>query len=463
MSQIQVPKGWVKKDLDKILVSLENGNRPKGGVKNISQGIPSLGGEHLKDDGGFNFENMKLVPEDFFKTLKKGIIKKSDLLMVKDGYTGRTCFVDENFPYPSASVSEHVLILRPKKEIIPKYLYYYLRSNFSQSLIQKKTRGIISGINTKFTKDFPIIFPEDLMVQKKIVEKLDYLTREINNKLKIILENHDNQIKLSKKQKEKLRQYALYSACFGKLTEEWRIKNRNVNYTTHLKKLHNPSLIEKSILEQIPKKWLIVNLGSTAEIRSGVTLGRTLQGDLISLPYLRVANVQDGYLNLDKIKEVQIKPEEKEKWLLEDKDILLTEGGDWDKLGRGTVWEEQIKNCIHQNHIFRVRLNQKEFNPHYVSYLIGSTYGKLYFQSSAKRTTNLATINSRQLKAFPIFCPSIQEQNEIVLKINEKINLLKDLDKKIQNYLTLIEKSKKFINHISLSILKSAFSGKLIN
>ena len=57
--QIQVPKGWEVKDLADVIQPLENGNRPKGGVKGITDGIPSLGGEHLNYNGGFNFGNLK--------------------------------------------------------------------------------------------------------------------------------------------------------------------------------------------------------------------------------------------------------------------------------------------------------------------------------------------------------------------------------------------------------------------
>ena len=166
--------------------------------------------------------------------------------------------------------------------------------------------------------------------------------------------------------------------------------------------------------EAFTHQWESMALGDIADIRSGVTLGRKLQGATITLPYLRVANVQDGYLDLKSIKKVEIMESEIGKWQLQFGDLLLTEGGDWDKLGRGTVWHGEISNCIHQNHIFRVRVNQQEFAPHYLSALIGSPYGKAYFQAASKQTTNLATINHRQLKAFRVFKPPLPEQHRIV-------------------------------------------------
>lgn len=93
-------------------------------------------------------------------------------------------------------------------------------------------------------------------------------------------------------------------------------------------------------------RWKKEFLGEIAEIRSGVTLGRQLTGPVVRLPYLRVANVQDGHLDLGEVKEIEVLDSEAEKWSLKRGDLLLTEGGDWDKLGRGTVWREEIPNCI---------------------------------------------------------------------------------------------------------------------
>ncbi len=145
--------------------------------------------------------------------------------------------------------------------------------------------------------------------------------------------------------------------------------------------------------DKFAEQYCSTTLGEIADVRAGVTLGRKLQGITVNLPYLRVANVQDGYLDLKSIKKIEIYEYEREKWQLQPGDILLTEGGDWDKLGRGTVWQGEIPNCIHQNHIYRLRINLNEFDPYYLSALIASPYGKAYFQTASKQTTNLATIN----------------------------------------------------------------------
>lgn len=195
-------------------------------------------------------------------------------------------------------------------------------------------------------------------------------------------------------------------------------------------------------------------LGEIADIRAGVTLGRKLEGKTITLPYLRVANVQDGYLDLDSLKEVEIYELELEKWLLKYGDLLLTEGGDWDKLGRGTVWRSEIPGCIHQNHIFRLRVDLAEFMPEFLSTLISSPHGKEYFQGASKQTTNLATINQRQLKAFQIAQPPMEEQERIV-------NFINDVQTKVEEMKRLREDALKEFDALLPAILDKAFKGEL--
>ena len=163
-----------------------------------------------------------------------------------------------------------------------------------------------------------------------------------------------------------------------------------------------------------PKGWDDGSvLGEVAEIVSGVTKGRNLDGKKTrEIPYLAVANVQDKRLNLEAVKSIPATNEEIQKYRLVKNDLLLTEGGDPDKLGRGTLWNDELAECIHQNHIFRVRLTHPEIHPVFLNWLVGSERGKKYFLRSAKQTTGIASINMTQLRAFPMLIPPflIQEQ-----------------------------------------------------
>ncbi len=201
-------------------------------------------------------------------------------------------------------------------------------------------------------------------------------------------------------------------------------------------------------------KWPHRSLGEVAEIRSGVTLGRRLSGRTVRIPYLRVANVQDGHLDLSEIKKVEVLESEAEKWLLASGDVLLTEGGDWDKVGRGTVWREEIPNCIHQNHIFRVRTRADEYMPEFIAALIASPVGKAYFQTASKQTTNLASINQTQLRAFRVVQPPLREQRRIVAELDA-------LQAEVDTLKRLQAETAAELDALLSSILDKAFKGEL--
>ena len=165
-----------------------------------------------------------------------------------------------------------------------------------------------------------------------------------------------------------------------------------------------------------PRHWTIRRVDEVADVGSGVTLGKDVSGfESVQLPYLRVANVQDGYLDLSTIKTVRVRADEIDKFRLAVGDVLMTEGGDIDKLGRGAIWEGQIPQCLHQNHIFRIRPNRDLLDPSFYALVVESDIGKRYFNRVAKRTTNLASTNKTQVRAFRFPAPpTVEEQQQIV-------------------------------------------------
>lgn len=185
---------------------------------------------------------------------------------------------------------------------------------------------------------------------------------------------------------------------------------------------------------RIPIGWKHQFLEEVATIQTGVAKSRKTTGDLIDVPYLRVANVQDGYLDLSEVKTIQIDRSRLERFLLRDQDVLVNEGGDFDKLGRGFIWRNQVEPCIHQNHVFVVRTNQKVLIPMYFNYLSGSQYGKQYYLGCAKQTTNLASLNSSQLKKFPVLLPPLEEQREICKVLESMDTKIERVERRLNNY-----------------------------
>lgn len=161
-------------------------------------------------------------------------------------------------------------------------------------------------------------------------------------------------------------------------------------------------------------------LSDIAEVSSGITKGRKLNGaSTREVPYMAVANVQDKRLDLRTVKTIAATDQEIARYTLRSGDLLLTEGGDPDKLGRGVLWNDELPESIHQNHVFRVRLKSDEVDPVYLNWHVGSPYGKSYFLRMAKQTTGIASINSSQLKAFPVKIPRREEQKRFAESIRE--------------------------------------------
>jgi type I restriction enzyme S subunit len=159
-------------------------------------------------------------------------------------------------------------------------------------------------------------------------------------------------------------------------------------------------------------------LGDVADIVSGITKGRKVNGEAVrEVPYLAVVNVQDKSLNLNSLKMIEATEREVDRYKLIENDLLLTEGGDPDKLGRGTLWNNDLPECIHQNHIFRVRLTSLDIDPLFLNWLVGSQRGKKYFLRSAKQTTGIASINMTQLRGFPLLIPPIDLQREFASRV----------------------------------------------
>ena len=195
----------------------------------------------------------------------------------------------------------------------------------------------------------------------------------------------------------------------------------------------------------IPEEWKITQLRHCASVRSGITLGKTYckETELVEMPYLRVANVQDGYVDTNDIAVLRVSKDEIEKYSLSAGEVLMTEGGDRDKLGRGCVWDGRIAPCLHQNHIFAVKVKEKLLNPYYLEYLTVSAVGRTYFDVTAVKTTNLACTSSSKVLAFTIPLPSLDEQNEIVSYLKEKCNYIDDVITKKEQFVNELENYKK--------------------
>lgn len=354
-------------------------------------------------------------------------------------------------------------VLRPRPGIEPRYIYHFV----SNTSFRREAAHHMTGAVGQ--KRVPTSFLEDASIPVPPFDQQQLLVAEIEKQFSRL----DEAVANLKRVKANLKRYkasVLKAAVEGKLTEDWRKQHPNVESASKLLECilaerrakwngrgqcNQPGEAETSDLPKLPDKWTWARLDAIAALKGGITVDKNRKSSTArTVPYLRVANVQRGYLDLSEIKTIEAPDADIKDLRLIPGDILFNEGGDRDKLGRGWVWEGQLPECIHQNHVFCARLYLPEVSPKLVSWW-GNSFGQAYFSREGKQTTNLASLNLTKLSAFPIPLPPAAEQHQIVAEVERRLSVIEELEAAVEANLTRADRLRQ-------SILKQAFDGGLI-
>ena len=294
-------------------------------------------------------------------------------------------------------LNQHIFKAIPQEEKITSYFFFWMIKEAMQNMNNNNKHGIfMQHVTLDVFNNFSVPLPP-LSEQKRIAT---YLFQKISE-ADIMLDDTLSSITGYKK----LKQAVITQAVTKGVRGEREMKDSGVEW-----------------IGEIPKEWRKTQLRHCATIKSGITLGKSYRKDtvLIERPYLRVANVQGGYVDLNDLATIEVTPDEDLKYRLHSGDVLMTEGGDRDKLGRGCVWHGEIEPCLHQNHVFAVQTNETILLPEFLEYLTASDVGRSYFDVTAIKTTNLACTSSSKVLAFTIPLPPIEEQIGIVSFIKKR-------------------------------------------
>ena len=369
-------------------------------------------------------------------------------------------------------------VLRPCAGIDSKFLFYQIVQESYIHSVPTYGNSPPSARDDEFLSIKFLLPP--LNEQGRIVAKIEELFSEL-----------DAGVAALERVKTALGRYrasVLKAAVEGRLTAEWRANHADVEPASELlerilvqrrqqweadqlqkfqqankqppknwqSKYKEPTQPDTSDLPELPGGWCWASLDMISDITGGITKGqqRKTKMQTRAVPYLRVANVQRGFLNLNEIKAIEAPEDEIQFLKLSVGDILFTEGGDRDKLGRGWVWNNEIDECIHQNHVFRARLIDSRINSRLLSHW-GNTFGRLWFMREGKQSVNLASINITILKKFPVPIPPIAEQDIVMSTIEERLSVVDFIESQLEANL-------KRAARLRQSILKRAFEGKLV-
>lgn len=480
-----VPPGWLEVEFGELFIQPGDdivdgpfGSNLKATEYTLS-GVPIARLQNV-DRNRFVLKNIRYVTEKKADELARHTFVPGDILVTKLGDPlGKACLAPSSIER-GVLVADVVRARLTHEWVDRRFLCYQINATQMAAQFENQTKGTTRPrVNlTKIRALKARLCP--LREQTRIVSRLEELLSDIDAGVEELI--------AAQKKLIQYRQSLLKAAAEGALTSEWRTQHTPVETGAQLlerilterrarweakqhekfkeqgkappkdwqDKYPEPLAPEAKELPTLPEGWVWASLDMLGEIASGVAKGTKRDADikLREVPYLRVANVQRGYLDLAEVKTILATEREIEDLTLVAGDVLFNEGGDRDKLGRGWVWRDEVKTCIHQNHVFRMRPYLPELQSELVSHH-GNTFGKLWFQTAGKQTTNLASINLTLLRSFPVPVAPADEQAEIVEQVRTQ---LEGLDRQV----AATEFALRQADAQRQSILRAAFAGQLV-
>lgn len=404
------------------------------------------------------------------------LVNPGELLIGMDGD-----FNSARWRSKPALLNQRVCKITPDERFYSGRLLEFALPGYLAAINAATSSVTVKHLSSKSIEEIELPLPP-LAEQTRIVEKLEELLSDLDAGVA--------ELKAAQKKLAQYRQSLLKAAVEGALTAEWRnsqpaapiesgamllqrsLRERRARWEARQltkfqtqgktppqdwqAKYPEPVAPDVTGLSRLPLGWVWASLDMLGEIVSGVAKGTKRDADVVvrEVPYLRVANVQRGYLDLSEVKTILATESDIADLTLRNGDVLFNEGGDRDKLGRGWVWRDEVASCIHQNHVFRMRPFLSETLAELISHH-GNTFGKQWFRSVGKQTTNLASINMGMLRAFPVPVAPAVEQKVALDRLVQQLEALTDQEKSVELGLKQSAAQRK-------NILQAAFSGQLV-
>ncbi|WOD41908.1 restriction endonuclease subunit S [Nodosilinea sp. E11] len=437
--KFEIPNSWLQVTLGEVV---EYGKTIKADPQEIPDRAWVLELEDIEKDTSKLLKRLTFSERQSRST--KNQFEKGDILYGKlRPYLNKVLRADMD-----GYCSTEIIPLKPNQALDGNFLFHWLKHPGFLKYVDAVSHGLnMPRLGTQAGRKAPLLVAP-ILEQRRIAEKLDHLFEQVD-----ACRKKCERIPFILKQ---FRQSILAAATSGKLTENWRhiTSNTSRRVDEELNQF-NFSGIDCFREYEFPASWETARLEEIAEISGGITKDSKRQDpEDEELPYLRVANVQRGYLDLSEMKTIRVPKKRIESLLLERGDILFNEGGDIDKLGRGWVWNGEIEKCTFQNHVFRARLRNCSFEPKFFSWY-GNSRGFDYFLSYGKQSTNLASINKTVLSSLPVVVPPSEEQKEIVRRVESLFSFANRLEARYKAAIIQVER-------LISALLEKAFRGELV-
>lgn len=434
MGKVNLPKGWTITKLDLLTTDISYGYTAPSSATEV--GPKMLRITDIQDNSVVWSEVPYCEIEE--EKLEKYLLKKNDLVFARTGATVGKSFLIRSEP-PKAVYASYLIRVRAASEELISMLSYFFNSQQYWQQITEFSSGIGQpNVNGTKLKELIITLPP-LAEQKVIVDKLDTLLR----KVKII----KNRLERIPEILKRLSQSVLTAAVNGKLTEDWR-KHNNLTppESTWV------SAQEITYAFEIPKQWIGVSLGSISDRVSVGHVGKTSNfytTEKNGIPFLRSQNVRPGEISLEGL--AYITPEfhrSLKKSQLKSGDLLVVRVGA--NRGDACILPSMFSEVNCANIVFARPMSGL------------SKYLNIYFQSPISQSLLLGetvggaqeVINTKSIESTFIALPPIEEQAEIVRRIEELLSFSGSIEQKVNTALDRV-------NNLTQSILAKAFCGEL--
>ena len=419
----EIPADWNLKKL-KHTFTISSGTTPKSDNLEYWDGdIPWVTPADYKTEDKYVYHGRKFLSEAGLNATNLQLLPVNSIIFSKRAPIGAVAITGAKL-----AINQGCISCVPAIECDIRY-YYFILSIYTEQFNLLGSGTTFKEISSKDFGNFTVPAPS-VSVQEKLADYLDRKCSQID----AIIARQQEVI-------EKLKAYKLSvitEAVTKGLNPNVPMKDSGVEW-----------------IGEIPVHWTIGQLKHYASLRAGLTLGKKYppNSKLVEVPYLRVANVQGDYVKLDDIADVSVLPEEIEKYSLHKNELLMTEGGDRDKLGRGCIWNGEIQPCLHQNHVFAVTTDTSKLRIEFLNYVTSSNVARVYFDYTAKKTTNLASTNSTVILQFKLPIPPIKEQDSVVSYLETKCT---EIDRCLSNTELIISK----LQNYKKSLIYEIVTGK---
>ena len=445
-----LPSAWTFTRLGD-LIHLVSGQhlQPHEYTENSWDGLPYITGPSDFADEGLRISRFALV--------RKAVAKKGQLLLtVKGSGVGKatTCNL------PEVAISRQIMALMA---IGWDDRFLILIAHRLAVQLRNAARSLIPGISREDVEEFAFPLPP-LAEQHRIVAKVDELMalcdqlvaarqqrehgreRLVDATLQRLNQPTEDpasfrndasfalqvlpSLTTTPAQIKQLRQTILNLAVRGKLVGQDPEDEPATNWASRFVKDETLIGVDDSPY-QVPDSWLWFAVAEIFDVGGGIQKTPQRAPRQNSYPYLGVANVYRGRLDLSVVKEFELEPGEIERRRLRPADLLIIEGnGSLTEIGRCAKWNGEIKDCVHQNHVIRCRPCDTAISDFLLLFL-NSPSGMAIMQRLAITSSGLYSLSVGKIRKIEIPLPPLAEQHRIVARVDELMALCDRLEQRL--------------------------------